>query len=112
MLRPLEKFHIQHVEHSRTDVMHAMRERDFAQGTQRDVAGNLFDRSTLRLVRQLLRGARLADPDRYIIHGVDVILAPFAGLESDSQNHQAFVFQKQVVMRLLFNGNRRGAFLG
>ena len=113
MFRPLEKFHIQYIKYSWPEVVNPVSERCFVQSAQRNIAGLLFDASALRLVRELLRGAGVADPNGNVVHGMDVVLAPFAGLEGHSQHKQIFIFQEEMVVRLLFdrNGRRRGSLL-
>ena len=72
MLRALEKFHVQHVKYSRTEIVNPVREWRFVQSAQRNIARLLFDGSAFRLVGELLRGAGVAEPDGDIIDGMDV----------------------------------------
>jgi len=108
MLRALEEFHIQDVEKTLPHVVNTMREGSFTQSAQGNVTGFLFHGSALGFVKELLGCAGVAEPDGYIVDRMDVIQTAFAGLHGNAQHEQVVIFQKQMVVRLLLDGNRWG----
>jgi hypothetical protein len=114
VFRALKKFHVQHIEQSWTQIVNPVGERSFMQSAQRNVARLLLGRRALSLIGELLGGARVAEPDGYVVDRMDVIQAAFAGLESNPHHEQVVIFQEEMVVGFLLDGNRcgSGSFLG
>jgi hypothetical protein len=51
----------------------------------------------------------MPEPNGYVINRMDVIQAAFTGLESNSHYKQGVIFQEQMVVGFLVDGNRRGS---
>ena len=51
----------------------------------------------------------MAEPNGHVVNRVDVIQAAFAGLEGHSHDEQGVIFQEQMVVGLLLDGNGRGS---
>jgi hypothetical protein len=108
MLRALEKFNVQDVEKTLPHVVNPVREGSFPQSAQGNVPGFLLGGGALRLIGELLGCAGVAEPDGYVVNRMDVVQAAFSGLKGNSQHDQVVIFQEEMVVWLLLDGNGCG----